>query len=101
MHGYRYVELTGFPGTPTTAGLTGLAAWTDGAETGTFTSSSTLVNQLQHNILWGARSNMLSVPTDCPQRDERHGWTGTSASSPPPPRSTSTSTGSSTSSPTT
>jgi alpha-L-rhamnosidase len=76
VHGYRYVELTGFPGTPTADSLTGLAAWTDGAETGTFTTNDPLVNQLQHNILWGARSNMLSVPTDCPQRDERLGWTG-------------------------
>jgi alpha-L-rhamnosidase len=76
VHGYRYVEITGFPGTPTADTLTGLAAWTDGAETGTFTSSDALVNQLQHNILWGARSNMLSIPTDCPQRDERLGWTG-------------------------
>ncbi|WP_424529597.1 family 78 glycoside hydrolase catalytic domain [Sphaerisporangium viridialbum] len=76
VHGYRYVELTGFPGTPTTASVTGLAAWTNGQATGGFTTSSALVNQLQHNILWGARSNMLSVPTDCPQRDERLGWTG-------------------------
>jgi alpha-L-rhamnosidase len=76
VHGYRYVELTGFPGTPTTAAVTGLAAWTNGPATGTFSSSSALVNQLQHNILWGARSNMLSIPTDCPQRDERLGWTG-------------------------
>ncbi|MCA2211861.1 family 78 glycoside hydrolase catalytic domain [Jidongwangia harbinensis] len=76
VHGYRYVELTGFPGTPTADSLTGLAAWTTGAETGTFTTSDPLVNQLQHNILWGARSNMLSIPTDCPQRDERLGWTG-------------------------
>jgi alpha-L-rhamnosidase len=76
VHGYRYVELTGFPGAPTADSLTGLAAWTDGAETGTFTTSDPLVNQLQHNILWGARSNMLSIPTDCPQRDERLGWTG-------------------------
>ncbi|MET8147686.1 family 78 glycoside hydrolase catalytic domain [Actinoplanes sp. NPDC049668] len=76
VHGYRYVELTGFPGTPTADSLTGLAAWTDGAETGTFSSSDALVNQLQHNIVWGARSNMLSIPTDCPQRDERLGWTG-------------------------
>ena len=76
VHGYRYVELTGFPGTPTADSITGLAAWTDGAETGTFTTSDPLVNQLQHNILWGARSNMLSIPTDCPQRDERLGWTG-------------------------
>ena len=76
VHGYRYVELTGFPGTPTADSLTGLAAWTDGAPTGTFTTSDPLVNQLQHNILWGARANMLSIPTDCPQRDERLGWTG-------------------------
>ncbi|HET6482040.1 MAG TPA: family 78 glycoside hydrolase catalytic domain, partial [Actinoplanes sp.] len=80
VHGYRYVELSGFPGTPTADSLTGLAAWTDGAETGTFTTSDPLVNQIQHNILWGARSNLLSVPTDCPQRDERLGWTGDIAS---------------------
>ncbi|GAA2541706.1 family 78 glycoside hydrolase catalytic domain [Winogradskya consettensis] len=76
VHGYRYVELTGFPGTPTADSITGLAAWTDGAKTGDFETSDPLVNQLQSNILWGARSNMLSIPTDCPQRDERLGWTG-------------------------
>ena len=76
VHGYRYVELTGFPGTPTVDSLTGLAAWTAGGETGTFTTSDPLVNQLQQNIVWGARSNLLSIPTDCPQRDERLGWTG-------------------------
>ncbi|GIF22914.1 alpha-L-rhamnosidase [Actinoplanes tereljensis] len=76
VHGYRYVELIGYPGTPTADNLTGLAAWTSGAETGTLTTSDPLVNQLQHNIVWGARSNMLSIPTDCPQRDERLGWTG-------------------------
>jgi len=43
---------------------------------GTLTTSNALVNQLQHNIIWGERSNMLSIPTDCPQRDERLGWTG-------------------------
>ncbi|WP_127500521.1 alpha-L-rhamnosidase [Actinoplanes solisilvae] len=80
VHGYRYVELTGFPGTPTADSLTGLAAWTDGAETGTFTTSDPMVNQIQHNILWGARSNLLTIPTDCPQRDERLGWTGDIAS---------------------
>ena len=76
VHGYRYVELTGFPGTPTADSITGLAAWTNGAETGTFSTSDPLINQVQHNILWGARSNLLSIPTDCPQRDERLGWTG-------------------------
>ncbi|MEU4247157.1 family 78 glycoside hydrolase catalytic domain [Amycolatopsis sp. NPDC026612] len=76
VHGYRYVELTGLPSAPTAATLTGRAMWTSGAQTGTFTTSNTMVNQLQHNILWGERSNMLSVPSDCPQRDERLGWTG-------------------------
>ncbi|MCU7727465.1 glycoside hydrolase family 78 protein [Actinoplanes sp. KI2] len=76
VHGYRYVELTGFPGTPAADSITGEAAWTNGAATGTFTSSNAMVNQLARNILWGARSNLLSIPTDCPQRDERLGWTG-------------------------
>ena len=76
VHGYRYVELTGLPSAPTAATLTGRAMWTSGAQPGTFTTSNALVNQLQHNILWGERSNMLSVPSDCPQRDERLGWTG-------------------------
>jgi alpha-L-rhamnosidase len=76
VHGYRYVEITGFPGTPTADSLTGLAAWTDGAATGTFTSSDATLNRVQQAILWGARSNLLSIPTDCPQRDERLGWTG-------------------------
>jgi alpha-L-rhamnosidase len=76
IHGYRYVELTGFPGTPTADTITGLVAWQSGAQSGTFSTSSALVNQLQHNILYGERSNMLSIPTDCPQRDERLGWTG-------------------------
>ncbi|MET8998755.1 family 78 glycoside hydrolase catalytic domain [Amycolatopsis sp. NPDC004169] len=76
VHGYRYVELTGLPSAPTAATLTGRAMWTSAAQSGTFTTSNPLVNQLQHNILWGERSNMLSVPSDCPQRDERLGWTG-------------------------
>ncbi|WP_306204996.1 alpha-L-rhamnosidase [Actinoplanes sp. RD1] len=76
VHGYRYVEVTGLPGELTAGLLTGLAAWSDGAATGSFSTSDPLVNQVQHNILWGARSNLLSIPTDCPQRDERLGWTG-------------------------
>ncbi|MEV6645815.1 family 78 glycoside hydrolase catalytic domain [Amycolatopsis sp. NPDC051371] len=76
VHGYRYVELTGLPSAPTASTLTGRAMWTAGAQAGTFTTSNAMVNQLQHNILWGERSNMLSVPSDCPQRDERLGWTG-------------------------
>jgi alpha-L-rhamnosidase len=76
VHGYRYVEVTGLPAPPTTDTVTGRAAWASGGTPGTLTTSNPLVNQLQHNILWGTRSNMLSIPTDCPQRDERLGWTG-------------------------
>jgi alpha-L-rhamnosidase len=78
VHGYRYVEVTGLPSgtTPSADMITGRAAWTTGARPGTLTTSNALVNQLQHNIIWGERSNMLSIPTDCPQRDERLGWTG-------------------------
>ncbi|MGN9810422.1 family 78 glycoside hydrolase catalytic domain [Micromonospora sp. BQ11] len=76
VHGYRYVELTGYPGTPTADTVTGLAAWTAGSQLGTLTTSNTLLNQVQQAIVWGQRSNMLSIPTDCPQRDERLGWTG-------------------------
>ncbi|MFD4668727.1 family 78 glycoside hydrolase catalytic domain [Lentzea sp. NPDC058450] len=80
VHGYRYVELTGFPGTPTLDTITGRAAWTDGEEIGTFDTSDAMLDKLQNAIVWGQRSNMLYVPTDCPQRDERLGWTGDIAS---------------------
>jgi alpha-L-rhamnosidase len=76
FHGFRYVEVTGFPGTPTTDAFTGLVIGSDIPKTGTFISSSPMVNQLQRNIDWGQRGNFLSVPTDCPQRDERLGWMG-------------------------
>ncbi len=76
FHGFRYVEVTGFPGTPDLSAITGRFIGSDIAQTGTFTSSSALVNQLQSNIDWGQRGNFLSVPTDCPQRDERLGWMG-------------------------
>ncbi len=76
FHGFRYVEVTGFPGTPNLNALTGLVIGSDIPVTGTFNTSSALVNQLQSNIDWGQRGNFLSVPTDCPQRDERLGWMG-------------------------
>jgi alpha-L-rhamnosidase len=76
FHGFRYVEVTGFPGTPGLDAITGLVIGSDTPKTGTFRSSSALVNQLQSNIDWGQRGNFLSVPTDCPQRDERLGWMG-------------------------
>ena len=75
-HGFRYVEVTGYPGVPGLDAVTGVAIGNATPDTGTFTSSDPQLNQLQSNIRWGQRSNFLSVPTDCPQRDERGGWTG-------------------------
>ncbi len=76
FHGFRYVEVSGFPGTPTLDAITGRVIGSDIRQTGSFTCSSPLVNQLQRNIDWGQRGNFLSIPTDCPQRDERLGWMG-------------------------
>ena len=76
FHGFRFVEVTGFPGTPTLDSITGRVIGSDTPKTGTFRCSSPLVNQLQSNIDWGQRGNFLSIPTDCPQRDERLGWLG-------------------------
>lgn len=75
-HGFRYVEVTGFPGEPDPASLTGLVLHTDPPRTSSLRTSSPLVNKLQENIVWGQRGNMHSVLTDCPQRDERLGWMG-------------------------
>jgi len=76
FQGFRYVAADGLPGTPTLQNLTGIVVHSDMTPTGTFESSSPLINQLQHNIVWGQKGNFLDVPTDCPQRDERLGWTG-------------------------
>ena len=76
FHGFRYVEMTGFPGTPTMDAITGVVLGSDTPRTGTFSCSDSRVNQLMSNIQWGQRGNYLSVPTDCPQRDERLGWMG-------------------------
>jgi len=76
FHGFRYVELTGFPGTPTLSTVTGRVMGTAAPFTGELTTSDPLVNQLQSNIVWGQRGNFLSIPTDTPARDERLGWTG-------------------------
>jgi alpha-L-rhamnosidase len=75
-HGFRYVEVTGFPGKPTLGALAGIVFHTDVPVTGRFSSSSELVNKLVSNIDWGLKGNLTSVPTDCPQRDERLGWMG-------------------------
>lgn len=76
FHGFRYVMVEGFPGTPALDNITGIVIHSDMQRTGTFTCSDPLINQLQHNIQWGQKGNFLDVPTDCPQRDERLGWTG-------------------------
>jgi len=77
FHGFRYVEVTGFPGKPTLDSITGdvTTSITD-SPTGKLTTSSELVNHMWSIGLWGQRGNFLSIPTDCPQRDERLGWMG-------------------------
>ncbi|MBD0255026.1 MAG: family 78 glycoside hydrolase catalytic domain [Cytophagales bacterium] len=75
-HGFQFVEVTGFPGTPDTNAVTGVVLHTDAPERGRFACANSLINQIQSNITWGLRGNMHSVVTDCPQRDERMGWTG-------------------------
>jgi alpha-L-rhamnosidase len=74
--GFRYAELTGFPGEPPADALTMCVANSAPDWIGEFECSNDLLNRIQHNIRWGQRSNLHSVPTDCPQRDERLGWTG-------------------------
>lgn len=74
--GFRYVKVTGYTGAIDPAAFKGIAVYADMAPTGTFNTSNPLLNQLQHNIQWGQKGNFLDVPTDCPQRDERLGWTG-------------------------
>jgi len=76
FHGFRYVELTGVCEKPVPADVTGVVLHTEIPATGTFECSDPLVNRLQQNIVWGQKGNFLEVPTDCPQRDERLGWTG-------------------------
>ncbi len=74
--GFRYVKVEGFSAMPDPEQFTGVVIHSDMKPTGTFTCSDTLINQLQHNIHWGQKGNFLDVPTDCPQRNERLGWTG-------------------------
>lgn len=74
--GFRFIEIIGFPGTLTEDNITGVVIHSDMQATSHYESSDSLLNQLQHNIIWGHKGNFLDVPTDCPQRDERLGWTG-------------------------
>nr|WP_319509543.1 glycoside hydrolase family 78 protein [uncultured Draconibacterium sp.] len=78
FHGFRYVELSGFDEntTPDKSWVSGMVQYSDFERSGTFSSSHEKLNQLQSNIEWGLRGNFLDIPTDCPQRDERAGWTG-------------------------
>ncbi|QIL88562.1 family 78 glycoside hydrolase catalytic domain [Microbulbifer sp. SH-1] len=76
--GFRYVEISGYDSTeePQLSWVTGEVLHTDFPRTGTFQSSNSKLNQLYQNIVWGQKGNFLDIPTDCPQRDERWGWTG-------------------------
>lgn len=76
FHGFRYVELSGLPSKPGLDAVTGVVIASETPKAGDFSCSDSRINQLQSNIQWGQRGNYLSVPTDCPQRDERLGWMG-------------------------
>ena len=76
FHGFRYVAVEGLAVPPTLGMITGIVVHTALPKTGTFETSDPMLNQLQRNIQWGQYGNFLDVPTDCPQRDERLGWTG-------------------------
>ncbi|MBL8094316.1 MAG: glycoside hydrolase family 78 protein [Anaerolineales bacterium] len=76
FHGFRYVEVQDWPGVLEAADLSAVVIHSDLERTGWFETSDAMLNQLHANVVWGMRGNFLDVPTDCPQRDERLGWTG-------------------------
>ena len=76
FHGFQYVEITGFPGTPDKDAITGIVLHSDTPFTSNFECSDPVPNRLFKNVVWTQRANFLDLPTDCPQRDERFGWTG-------------------------
>lgn len=79
FHGFRYVQVDGWPsetGEPEASAIEAVVVHTDMKKTGWFECSDAKVNQLHQNITWGMKGNFVSIPTDCPQRDERLGWTG-------------------------
>lgn len=75
-HGFRYVEVTGFPGVPSNDAIEGYFFHSNVPKGGNFFCSNDLINKIHSNIIWGQLSNLMSIPTDCPQRNERHGWMG-------------------------
>jgi len=76
FHGFQFVEVSGYPGTPDPEAITGCVLHSDAPFVGKFTCSDPMVNQLYSNLVRSQRGNYLSIPTDCPQRDERLGWMG-------------------------
>lgn len=76
FHGFQYVEVKGLRNAPARETLTGLVIGSDTPKTGSFETDNAMVNQLYSNIDWTQRANYVDIPTDCPQRDERIGWTG-------------------------
>lgn len=76
FHGFRYAEVTGWPGELTASDLEAVVVHSELRRTGWFRCSDDRVNQLEHNVVWGLKGNFVDIPTDCPQRDERLGWTG-------------------------
>ena len=75
-HGFRYVEVSGFPGDLSTESLVGMVVHTDATVTGELAAQNDTVQAIWRNAFWSQRSNFFGVPTDCPQRDERLGWMG-------------------------
>ena len=75
-HGFRYVEISGLRYTPKLDDFTGLVLYDEMPFTGTLETSNEIINAVYRNATWGIRGNYRSMPTDCPQRDERMGWTG-------------------------
>ncbi|HEU4946535.1 MAG TPA: family 78 glycoside hydrolase catalytic domain [Kribbella sp.] len=76
FHGFRYAEVSGWPGELTAESLEAVVVHSDLRRTGYFECSDPMLNQLHRNVVWGAKGNFLDLPTDCPQRNERLGWTG-------------------------
>ena len=76
FHGFRYAEIVGWPGDVDPNAVRAVVIGSDLRRTGQFACSDPLLNQLHENVVWGTRGNFVDVPTDCPQRDERLGWTG-------------------------
>lgn len=75
-HGFRYVEVTGYPGTPDLSVIEGMVHHDDLEVVGQFECSNTMINSIYRNATWSISGNNRSIPTDCPQRDERLGWLG-------------------------